>query len=152
MVIELGKVEDLNSIVYMIKTSPLGDVYFVDKNLHKIVIDGILNKEVHVLLDGGIIHGFMWSNKAGAFGKYPYLHMLIIDQNQRSKGFGSSLLTYFENVLYKDYNKVFLMVGDFNTRAKGLYERLGYREVAFFPRFYCDHVNEYLLMKETIKV
>jgi len=147
MTIELGKIEALDRIVDIIKNSPLGDVYFMNKDLCKIISDAISKEEVHVLLETDIVLGFIWSNKEGTFGKYPYLHMLIIDQNYRNKGYGSSLIAYFENVLYKEYDQVYLMVGGFNIRAKNLYERLGYKEVGILPGFYSEDVNEFLLMK-----
>ena len=73
--------------------------------------------------------------------------MIIVEEKYRGKGIGKELINHFERVIAADYDKVFLMVGDFNKRAKNLYEHLGYKEVGVIPNFYKDGVNEYLMYK-----
>lgn len=57
------------------------------------------------------------------------------------------LINYFENVLCEGYEKIFLMVGDFNLWAKKLYEELGYKEAGIIVDFYQKGIAEHLMMK-----
>jgi len=147
MNIQKAHLNDLEHIVNIIVDSSIGEIYFKNKNLSKIIGSAISSDDFHVLYDNEIV-GFIWSKKDASFDKYPFLHLITVKSEMRGKGYGRALLDYFENQLYKDAEKLFLMVGDFNERAKKLYEELDYKEVGILPSFYCDSVNEYLMMKE----
>ena len=147
--IKLGTLEHLNPCVSILMDSKLGEVYFTNKNLHRILSRGFENNEIYVALDStNQCVGFLWSEINGTFGVYPYLHMLTVDKQHRQKGIGKQMISYFENEIAKSYGKVFLMVGDFNERAKKLYENLDYKVIGVLPSFYKAGVNEYLMMKE----
>ncbi len=92
--------------------------------------------------------GFIWFTLAGAFHSYPYLHIIAVKEEFRGLGIGRKLLAYFEESVFTDASKVFLVVADFNPEAKRLYERLGYRQVGEIPGLYKAGVTEYLMMKE----
>ena len=62
-------------------------------------------------------------------------------------GIGEKLLSFFEETVFTDFSKVFLVVADFNPEARRLYERLGYEQVGAIPGLYKDGVTEYLMMK-----
>lgn len=147
MIIRLAESTEMESIVKIIDETELSDIYFKSKNLHKIIANAVSKNEIFVLFDKEIV-GFIWTKEDASFDKYPFLHLIAVKSNQRSKGYGSFLLDFFENDLYKDAERLFLMVGDFNQRAKKLYEALGYQKVGMLPKFYCDSVDEYLMMKE----
>lgn len=146
MQIRLAENKDLDQIVELIKTSILGEVYFLDKDLSGIVRPSISKQLVYVMEDQDLL-AFLWLSQNGCFEKYPYLHMLVVKEGLRSKGYGRQMIDYFENVICRDRQKVFLMVGDYNLRARRLYEKLGYKEVGCLPDFYKDQVTEYLMMK-----
>jgi ribosomal protein S18 acetylase RimI-like enzyme len=57
-------------------------------------------------------------------------------------------MEYFEKVVSEGCSKVFLVVADFNPRAKQLYQRIGYKEVGKIPNLYKNGITEYLMMKE----
>ncbi len=60
-----------------------------------------------------------------------YICGVALFPDQRDRGIGGRFLKLAENkARIKGYNKVSLIVFDLNVRAKLLYERLGYREVA----------------------
>ncbi|QNO14164.1 GNAT family N-acetyltransferase [Alkalicella caledoniensis] len=147
-VIELAKNQHLDNCYRILMQSQLGEVYFADKSPMKMMQKGIENKEIYVCLNQqDEILGFLWVELSGTFDKYPYLHMIVIDENVRGKGIGKKLLSHFEEVITSDYDKVFLMVGDFNKRAKRLYEELDYKVVGMIPNFYKEGVTEYLMYK-----
>lgn len=63
-------------------------------------------------------------------------------------GIGRKLLEFFEDTSVKFSNKLFLVVADFNPKAKELYLRMGYKEIGIIPGLYKKGVNECLMMKE----
>ncbi len=142
-----GKEMHLEEIVKLIETSEIGERYFLNKNIYDMMKKGVQKKEVYVALKSNHIVGFINYSIEGTFSKYPYLHLIIINPSQRRKGYGEMLLGFFESEISKNYNKVFLMVGDFNVEAKRLYGRMGYVVVGKLPDFYAEGVNEYLMMK-----
>lgn len=68
-----------------------------------------------------IVLGFIWVILNGIFHSFPYLH---------------------------DNSKLFLVVADFNPRAKNLYKSIGYKEIGSIPDLYKKGVTEFLMMKE----
>jgi ribosomal protein S18 acetylase RimI-like enzyme len=84
----------------------------------------------------------------GAFHVFPYLHIIAVKENFRGMGIGKKLLAFFEETVFSDNSKVFLVVADFNPGAKRLYEHLGYQQVGVIPGLYKEGVSEYLMMKE----
>ena len=121
----MGTLKHLEECYKMLIDSELGKVYFSNKNSYRMISRGLENEEILVVVnEENKCIGFIWFEINGTFGKYPYLHMIIIDKKFQGKGIGKALINYFENVVTVNYDKVFLMVGDFNTRAKSLYEKL----------------------------
>jgi len=126
--------------------SELGRVYFSDPL--GAINEGISKKEIYVALssDDKCV-GFMWVIMNGAFHSYPYLHVIAVKEELRNRGIGKKLMDYFEKVISKGYSKVFLVVADFNSKAKKLYEALGYKQVGIIPNLYKSGVTEFLMMK-----
>jgi ribosomal protein S18 acetylase RimI-like enzyme len=141
--------EHLNDCVLALEISELGSVYFSQENKAKNAItEGISKKEILVALDNkGLCLGFIWYIRDGAFHGFPYLHIIAIKEEYRNLGLGNELLNYFETNIAQS-SKVFLVVADFNPRAKRLYERCGYVEVGIIPNLYKKGVTEFLMMKE----
>lgn len=92
--------------------------------------------------------GFIDYMPRGLFCSYPYLHIIAVKEEYRGLGIGKQLMSYFEENS-SDYasTKCFLMVDDFNPRAKKLYESIGYQCVGELPDFYKKGINCYLMMK-----
>ncbi|WP_242960832.1 GNAT family N-acetyltransferase [Clostridium peptidivorans] len=91
--------------------------------------------------------GFIWFILDGIFHSFPYLHIIAVKEESRKHGIGKKLLKFFEDICFKDYTKLFLVVADFNPDAKILYERIGYIEVGSIPNLYREGITEYLMMK-----
>lgn len=138
-----------NDCVLALKNSDLGSVYFPEESKAiKAINEGITKKEILVALDKyDNVLGFVWFIEKGAFHSYPYLHIIAVKEDVRNLGIGKRLLDYFETEVVQS-SKVFLVVADFNPKAKRLYEKRGYIEVGVIPNLYKKEVTEYLMMKE----
>jgi ribosomal protein S18 acetylase RimI-like enzyme len=129
--------------------SKLGQEYFPsEEKACSALTEGITKEEIFVAIDeGGECLGFIWFILEGAFHSFPYLHIIAVKEAFRRMGIGKKLLSFFEEAVFTDHSKVFLVVADFNPEAKRLYENLGYRQVGVIPSLYKEGVSEYLMMK-----
>jgi ribosomal protein S18 acetylase RimI-like enzyme len=130
--------------------SELGRVYFPsEEKALSALAEGVASDEVFVAVDeAGECLGFIWFILGGAFHSYPYLHVIAVKEGHRGEGIGKKLLHFFEEAVFADTAKAFLVVADFNPDARRLYERLGWRQVGAIPGLYREGVTEYLMMKE----
>lgn len=129
--------------------SELGRVYFAEEDKAiKALSEGISKGEVFVAINKeGMCLGFAWAILNGAFHSFPYLHIIAVKEEFRNLGIGKKLLKYFEKVTCRTYSKLFLVVAEFNPKAKHLYQGIGYKEVGIIPNLYKTGVNECLMMK-----
>jgi ribosomal protein S18 acetylase RimI-like enzyme len=130
--------------------SKLGQEYFVtEEKALSALTEGITKEEIFVAVDeGNECVGFIWFILKSAFHSFPYLHIIAVKEAFRGRGVGKILLSFFEEAVFTDNSKVFLVVADFNPDAKRLYESLGYQQVGEIPDLYKEGVTEYLMMKE----
>ena len=146
--IETATRENLEACYKRLMNSKLGEIYFSDKDPAKFLARAIDSQEISVAINNeNQTIGFIWAELNGTFGKYPYLHLIVVADDYRGQGIGQKLISYFEDVITADYDKVFLMVANFNQRSKKLYESLNYKEVGLLPDFVIDGVDEYLMIK-----
>ena len=73
--------------------------------------------------------------------------MLSVRNSYRGQGIGTTLLGHLEAEMFAISRIMFMMVTDFNTGAKRLYNRLGWRDVGEIKDYKKRGVNEYLLIK-----
>lgn len=146
--VESGSMTQLDACYDLLMSSQLGRVYFSGKNPRGILQRGLEDGEISVVItDDGKCIGFIWVEMNGTFGRYPYLHMVVIHEDYQGGGIGTQLIGYVEKAIAPSYDKVFLLVADFNPRAKKLYESLGYKTIGTLQDFYRKGVNEFLMMK-----
>jgi ribosomal protein S18 acetylase RimI-like enzyme len=140
----------INDCKMALQNSDLGRVYFSNEDKAiQAIIEGISKKEILVAINNeGVCLGFIWYILGGVFHSFPYLHIIAIKEEFRNLGIGRKLLDYFEQVISNGCSKVFLVVADFNPKAKHLYKSIGYKEVGIIPNLYKNGVTEYLMMKE----
>jgi len=152
MVINIIKAENkyLIDCKVALKKSELGRVYFEEEDKAiKALNDGISKGEIFIALNKECICvGFTWFILNGAFHSFPYLHMIAVKEEFRNLGIGKKLLEHFEDIASKTSSKLFLVVADFNPKAKLLYQSIGYKEVGIIPNLYKAGVTECLMMKE----
>lgn len=146
------KAEDkhLNECKIALQKSELGKVYFPEEEkVIKTINEGISKGEIFVAVNKECeCLGFIWAISKGAFHSFPYLHIIAVKEEYRSQGIGKKLLHYFEDTFSNMSTKLFLVVADFNPKAKKLYQSIGYKEVGIIPNLYKSGVSESLMMKE----
>ena len=142
--------EHLEDCKVALLNSKLGQEYFpLEEKAISALTEGISKEEMFVAIDErGECLGFIWFILGGAFHGFPYLHIVAVKEGFRGLGIGKKLLAFFEESVFTDHSKVFLVVADFNSDAKRLYESLGYRQVGALPNLYKGGITEYLMMKE----
>lgn len=99
--------------------------------------------------DSGEVAAVMWIEETGFFHEYPYLALIGVKKNYQDQGLGSFLLTVYEAIgRTLNKNKITLMVGDFNTRAKKLYESMGYSAIGKVESAYMPSIGEFIMIKK----
>lgn len=130
--------------------SELGRAYFKsDEDLTSALINAIENQEIFIALDGsGNCLGYICIAIKGAFCEFPYCRSLAVKESNRGMGVGTTLLNYYEKIGFKNADKLFILVSDFNKRAKKLYEKLGYLQVGSVPNLFKEGITEYIMVKD----
>lgn len=143
-----GHMEYLSDCITAFKNSELGEVYYhSDDFLQFRFTEGFTNGEIFVAVDENKrCLGYIWILLNGAFG-FPYCTSFAVKKEYRGRGVGTALLKYYETVGFKQSSKLFILVSDFNIRAKKLYESLGYKLVGCIPSLFKDGVSEQILVK-----
>jgi ribosomal protein S18 acetylase RimI-like enzyme len=131
--------------------SELGRVYFPEEDkARRAIEEGFSKGEFYLAINNDTKEclGFLWYIPNGAFHSFPYLHIIAVKEQYRGLGIGKQLLSFFETTISQIAGKAFLVVADFNPRAKQLYQSIGYKEIGIIPNLYKSGVNECLMMKE----
>jgi ribosomal-protein-alanine N-acetyltransferase len=102
-------------------------------------------REVYGAFEGDRALGFVILNMAGAF--VGYIQTICVGPEERSRGIGTRLMRFAEERVFRDSPNVFLCVSSFNTRAKALYERLGYELVGELKDYIVKGYSEFLFRK-----
>jgi ribosomal protein S18 acetylase RimI-like enzyme len=104
-------------------------------------------RESYVARLGTDIVGFVILSMAGAFTGY--IQTVCVDPEHQNRGIGRELIAFAEKRIWRDSPNVFMCVSDFNTGARRLYERLGYRVVGELTDYVIKGRSEILLRKST---
>lgn len=144
-----GSADYLGDCVEALQNSELGRKYFSEEGSARGSLEEGFNKgEIYVAIDNNNnCIGFIWFILRGIFHSFPYLHIIAVKEEFRDLGAGKKLLKFFEDICFKKYSKLFLVVADFNPDAKKLYEKVGYKEVGYIPDLYRKGITECLMMK-----
>jgi ribosomal protein S18 acetylase RimI-like enzyme len=147
-----GSMDYINDCEEALSNSELGIRYFSKEgSARRALEDGFAKGEIYIAIDiNNNCMGFIWFILDGIFHSFPYLHIITVKKEHRNHGIGKQLLKFFEDICFKDYTKLFLVVADFNPDAKRLYERIGYNEVGTIPNLYREGITEHLMMKVTL--
>ena len=105
------------------------------------------SREVYVAssMDGGAVAGFVILNMRGAFAGY--IQTIAVHEDWRGRGLGSRLMEFAEARIFRESPNVFICVSSFNTRARALYERLGYEVIGELRDYIAKGYSEWLLRK-----
>lgn len=144
-----GSMDYIDDCEEALVNSELGLRYFSKEgSARKALKDGFAKDEIYIAIDVNYnCTGFIWIILNGMFHSFPYLHIIAVKKDNQKLGIGKKLLKFFEDICFKDCAKLFLVVADFNTEAKKLYERIGYIELGAVPNLYREGITEYLMMK-----
>lgn len=146
-----GNLRHLETCCEAVRDSELGRAYFQDEiRLQSLIQDGLVRGEIRVALapDGEDL-GFIWFSAVGMFYRFPYVRLIAVRSGARSVGVGTLLLSHVEELFRERRSgKVFLTVAEFNDRARRLYERLGYSQLALIPDLFFPGYAEHLMVKE----
>jgi len=104
-------------------------------------------REVYVAEEDGAIGGFIILDMNGAF--IGYIAILCVNASRRGTGIGSRLIRFAEERIFAETPNAFICASSFNPRARGLYERLGYKPVGELADYVIPGHFE-LLMRKTI--
>ncbi|MEY8352398.1 GNAT family N-acetyltransferase [Lachnospiraceae bacterium 54-53] len=141
-----GNSEHMKDCEEALLKSSLGNHYFQrEGSARKAIEEGLDQGDLFVALAEDVCTGFMYFIKNGAFHSFPYLHLIAVKEEYRGKGIGKHLVEYFEKI--SDRDKFFLVVADFNPKARGFYESIGYRQVGEIPGLYREGITEFIMMK-----
>lgn len=102
-------------------------------------------RERYIAQVGDQLAGFLLLYLHGTFAGY--LQTICIAPQFQGQGYGSELVGFAEERIYRDHANVFLCVSAFNTGARRLYARLGYQEVGELTDFLVAGQSEWLMRK-----
>lgn len=139
---------DLGNFRKSFEDSELGRNYFASEKLVNDTFREFVEKEtlLKAVRDEAVL-GFICYMPDGIFHGFAYLHLFTILPQFRGQGFGKRILKLFEEKYLLNRSKVFLVVADFNPKAKSFYEKNGYIQVGKVPGLYKPATDEYLMMK-----
>ena len=90
--------------------------------------------------------GFLLFRERGVVNS-PYVASLAVEEHARGLGIGTRLLADAEDHARRLDAHLFIFVSSFNTRAKALYERLGYVVIGELKDYVIQGASEVLLCK-----
>lgn len=102
--------------------------------------------ELFVARAEGRPQGFILLHPRGAMSS-PYVATIAMAPEARGKGLGTRLMAFAEERYRGRARHIFLCVSSFNTRARQLYERLGYQVVAELKDYVIEGASELLMHK-----
>ncbi len=102
-------------------------------------------REVFVASRDSELVGFLILCLTGAF--VGYIQTVCVAPAQRSQGLGTELIRFAEERIFRRFPNVFMCVSSFNTRARALYQRLGYEVVGELRDYIVPGHAEWLLRK-----
>jgi ribosomal-protein-alanine N-acetyltransferase len=102
-------------------------------------------REVYGAFEGDRVLGFVILNMSGAF--VGYIQTICVGPEDRDRGIGTRLMRFAEERIFRESPNVFLCVSSFNSRAKALYERLGYELVGELKDYIVEGYSEYVFRK-----
>ena len=111
--------------------------------------EGMKNGKAIVATIDKKVAGFIVFYPKGAFPLGGYIKLIAVDKDFRRKGLGKELIKKAEEVIFKYWPNVFLLVSSFNKPAQKFYRSLGYRKVGEIPDFIIAGCSE-IIMRKTI--
>lgn len=102
-------------------------------------------REAYVAQVDAQFAGFLLLNLQGTFAGY--IQTIGLAAQFRGLGYGTRLMAFAEQRIWRDHQNVFLCVSSFNQAARRFYQRLGYQQVGELSDFLVAGHAELLLRK-----
>lgn len=143
-----AQIHELDEFIKSFDDSALSRYYFSSEDrIRKTFLEFHEKKTILTASHENRIIGFLCHIPNGAFHAFCFLHLLTVIPEYRGHGFGKQILKIFEEKHANATSRIFLVVADFNPKAKTFYEKAGYMQVGDIPDLYRADVHEYLMMK-----
>jgi ribosomal protein S18 acetylase RimI-like enzyme len=102
-------------------------------------------REVHVATVNEQIVGVLILHLSGPLNGY--IQVIAVHPDWRCRGFGTRMIEFAEQRIFRQSPNVFLCVSSFNQHAQKLYARLGYQRIGELPDFLARGCSEILMRK-----
>lgn len=145
----IGDVQFVQACSESLQDSDLGKHYFPTKEKAEDAVKEFLNTDYFLVAvdEQHRFVGFICYLPTGAFHAFPLLHLLVTSSKERGKGVGTLIMDRFEEFIFAQNSKLFLVVAGFNPKGREFYKKRNYQEVGIIPSLYRDGIDEHLMMK-----
>jgi ribosomal protein S18 acetylase RimI-like enzyme len=144
-----AEAHELGALARLVGGHPLFERYGVEPaSLARALDDGVRAGDAVLAAEAdGRLRGFAWWSPRGAFGRSPYLRLLVVAPDAVGRGVGSALMEAFEAAAFAGAADAFLLVTHDNDAAQRFYLRRGYAEVGRLPDYVRPGITEVVLRK-----
>jgi len=87
----------------------------------------------YVAIQDGKVVGFIVFYAKDAFPLGGYVKAIAVEVRHRKQGTGKKMMEFAEARILKQWPNVFLLVSDFNMKARRFYRKLGYSQIGRIP-------------------
>ncbi|MDP9275612.1 MAG: GNAT family N-acetyltransferase [Chloroflexota bacterium] len=140
----------IGPIAALMASSPLLHRYRVTARGAKASLAEALHERdlVLVAVDGDALIGLAWAITTRALDRAAYLRLLLVSEDDHSRGIGAALLARVEREARASRCRhLVLLVTKTNRRARSFYERHGYAHVGDLAGFVRPGIAESLYLK-----
>jgi ribosomal-protein-alanine N-acetyltransferase len=102
--------------------------------------------EVYIASVSNKSSGIIIIDPRGVAGS-PYIKSIAVCPEYRGEGIGSALLSFAEDLFRGRARYIFICVSSFNSKARKLYKKCGFRVAGKFRDYIIDGAAEILMMK-----
>jgi N-acetylglutamate synthase-like GNAT family acetyltransferase len=107
------------------------DILSLDKHVErKMLADKILRNEILVSSEGGTFIGTL--RYSLFWDSVPFMNLLYIKTEFQRKGYGTELVTHWENTMKQQGFKALMTSTMANEGAQHFYRKIGYRDIGGF--------------------
>lgn len=147
--IRAARVDELPALALAVASQPLLTRYEVGAaRLGQLLVEALGRGEPVLVAEAdGVARGFAWYQRAGTLGAGGYLRLIALEPGREGGGIGAALLDAVERDVAAHARHLFLLVSDWNERARRFYARRGYAEVGRLPAFVRPDTDEIICWK-----
>ena len=147
--VRAARADELPALALAVAPQPLLQRYEVTAaRLGQLLVEAVGRGEPLLVAEAdGVARGFAWFLRTGTFGGGGYLRLIALEPGREGGGIGAALLDAVERDVAAHARHLFLLVSDWNDRARRFYARRGYAEVGRLPGFVRADTDEIICWK-----